>query len=82
MAIMAPFGGPLKMADLQGKSRRVRGSVPFGGRNGLVCLLRREKYCHNGGMALRAQVGMGAVIAPFRPHYRPPPAAKIPCKSG
>jgi hypothetical protein len=29
--------------------------------------LRREKYCHNGGMALRAQVGMGAVIAPFRP---------------
>jgi hypothetical protein len=26
------------MAGLQGKSRRVRGSVPFEGRNGLVCL--------------------------------------------
>jgi hypothetical protein len=51
MAIMAPAGGPLKMAGLQEKSRRVRGSAPFGGRNGLECLSRREKYCHNGGMA-------------------------------
>jgi hypothetical protein len=31
-----------------------RGSIPFGGSNGLVCLFplsRRSKYCHNGGMA-------------------------------
>jgi hypothetical protein len=39
MAIMAPSGGPLKAAGLQGKSRRVRGSVPFGGVDGLVCLV-------------------------------------------
>jgi hypothetical protein len=53
MAIMAPSGGPPKTAGLQGKSRRVRGSVPFGGSNGLVWLFfsRRNKYCHNGGMA-------------------------------
>ena len=38
MAIMAPAGGPLKMAGVQEKSRRVRGSAPFGGRNGLECL--------------------------------------------
>ena len=37
-AIMAPSGGPLKTSGLQGKSRRVRGSMPFGGSNGLVCL--------------------------------------------
>jgi hypothetical protein len=36
MAIMAPSGGPLKTVGLQGKRQRVRGSVPFGGRNGLV----------------------------------------------
>ena len=34
--------GPLErspeMAALQGKNGRVRGSAPFGGRNGLVCL--------------------------------------------
>jgi hypothetical protein len=37
-AIVAPSGGPLKTASLQGKSRGVRGSVPFGGRHGLECL--------------------------------------------
>jgi hypothetical protein len=35
---MAPSGGPLKTAGLQGKRRRVRGSVPFGGRNGHIWL--------------------------------------------
>ena len=34
-----PSRRTLETAVLQGKSRRVRGSVPFGGRNGLVCLL-------------------------------------------
>ena len=33
-----PSGGPLKTASLQGKSRTVWGSVPFGGRDGLECL--------------------------------------------
>jgi hypothetical protein len=37
--IMAPSGGPPKTGDLQGKKGRVRGSVPFGGSNRLVCLL-------------------------------------------
>jgi hypothetical protein len=55
MAIVAPSGGPLKTASLQGKRPRVRGSAPFGGRNGLVCLfLAQKKYCHNGGMASAA----------------------------
>jgi hypothetical protein len=35
---MAPRRGPQEAASLQGKSCRVRGSVPFGGSNGLVCL--------------------------------------------
>jgi hypothetical protein len=38
MAMMAPSGGPLKTLVLQGKIRRVPGSVPFGGSNGLACL--------------------------------------------
>jgi hypothetical protein len=29
--------------------------VPFGGSDGLVCLSRRDKYCHNGCMALAHQ---------------------------
>jgi hypothetical protein len=37
--MMAPSAAPTKAPDLQGKSRRVRGSVSFGGNNGLVCLL-------------------------------------------
>jgi hypothetical protein len=66
-----------------GKATGSGGSVPFGGSNGLVCLLEtREKYCHNGGMALRGQVGMGAVIAPFDPITVPLPETKNPCKSG
>jgi hypothetical protein len=62
MAIMASSGGPPKTVDLQGKRGRVRGSAPFGGRNGLVCLgvSTREKYCHNGGMALAYHHG-GAI---------------------
>jgi hypothetical protein len=74
MAIMAPSGGPLKTADLQGKSRRVRGSVPFGGRNGLVCLSRGEKYCHNGGMAFapeQAAAGSGSMMAVMAPARGP-----------
>jgi hypothetical protein len=38
--IMAPFAAPTKALGLQGKSRRVRGSVSFGGSNGLACLFR------------------------------------------
>ncbi len=51
MAIMAPSGAPLETAGLQGKYRRVQGSVPFGGSDGLVCLFfsDAEKYCHDGG---------------------------------
>jgi hypothetical protein len=36
--IMAPFAAPTKAVGLQGKSRRVRGSVSFGGSSGLVFL--------------------------------------------
>jgi hypothetical protein len=36
--MMAPFAATTKATGLQGKSRRVRGSVSFGGSNGLVCL--------------------------------------------
>jgi len=69
--IMAPFAAPTKAPVLQGKRRRVRGSVSFGGSNGLLCLSsRREKYCHKGGMAL-AHHGVGlpsgstmAIMAP------------------
>jgi hypothetical protein len=50
-AIMAPSGGPLKTARVQGKNHRVWGSVPFGGRDGLICLANGEKYWPNGGMA-------------------------------
>jgi hypothetical protein len=39
------------MLGLQGKSRRVLGFVPFGGRDRLVFVFHdRSKYCHNGGM--------------------------------
>jgi hypothetical protein len=49
MAIMAPSGGPLKTAGLQVKNRRVRGSAPFGGSDGLVCLMPiREFNIHAG----------------------------------
>jgi hypothetical protein len=33
------------------KTQRGAGSMPFGGEDALVRLSRREKYCHNGGMA-------------------------------
>jgi hypothetical protein len=36
--IMAPSAAPTEARHLQGKSRRARGSVSFGGSNGLVCL--------------------------------------------
>jgi hypothetical protein len=71
MAIMAPSGAPIEMAGLPGKYRRVQGSVPFGGSNGLVCLLAHaRRYCPNGGMAFPAQRGdsRGPTIASFRPH--------------
>jgi hypothetical protein len=71
-AIMAPSGGPLKTAGLQGKSRRVRGSVPFGGSNGLVCLSSRLKYWRNGAWpspASTAVAGSGSKMGSW-----PPPA--------
>jgi hypothetical protein len=56
MTIMAPSGGPLKSADLQVK-------IPWGSGVGallgaamdsslIFALTSREKYCHNGGMAI------------------------------
>jgi hypothetical protein len=44
-AITAPSGGSLETAGLQGNSRRVRGSVPFGGSNGLVWLTEPRPRC-------------------------------------
>ncbi len=43
MAIMAPSGGPLKTAGLQGEKPQRPGSVPFGGSNGLVDLRNVEQ---------------------------------------
>ena len=64
---MAISGGPLKTAGLQGKRRRVRGSVPFGGRNGHIWLAsRRAKYCHNEGMALAPHQAVATEIADER----------------
>jgi hypothetical protein len=40
--MMAPFAAPTKPACLQGKSRRIRGSVSFGGSNGLACLPKTQ----------------------------------------
>jgi hypothetical protein len=38
----------------------VRGSAPFGGSNGLVCLFHGgHRYCHNGGMAFAHAHGVG-----------------------
>jgi hypothetical protein len=43
-AIMAPSGGPLKKRLAAGETRRrAQGSVPFGGGNGLECLICRSK---------------------------------------
>jgi hypothetical protein len=36
--IMAPFAAATKASRLQGKCCSVRGSVPFGGRDELICL--------------------------------------------
>jgi hypothetical protein len=58
MAIMAPSGGPLS-ARLQGESRRVRGSVPFGGSNGLVW-----PACRTPGPAIVADRGTGWLVPP------------------
>jgi hypothetical protein len=65
IAIMAPKRGSQKAPSLQGKSRRVQGSVPFGGSNGLVCnfFISREKYCHNGGTTLPANPGAQTLAA-------------------
>jgi hypothetical protein len=53
--VTAPPSWSTEVDSLQGKSRRVQGSAPFGGSNGLICLSSfvRDKYCHNGGMAFR-----------------------------
>jgi hypothetical protein len=66
MAIMAPFGAPLKRLGLQGKCRRVPGSVPLWGQQWTRLLSfhpapstattghdfpHHAKYCQNGGMA-------------------------------
>jgi hypothetical protein len=58
MAMMAPSGGPLKTACLQGKSRKVRGSVPFGDSDRLVCLPSDlpEGYYAGASPPLRSQI--------------------------
>ena len=70
---MDPSGGPLRTVVLHGKCRRVQGSMPFGGSDGLVCLFaffrRREKYCHNGGMALAPNMA-AATHLQTRPRVR------------
>jgi hypothetical protein len=53
--MMVPSERSPEVAALQGKSRQGPGSAPFGGRNGLAAgfaFCSREKYSHNGGMAL------------------------------
>src|SRR6266516_1806718 len=76
-----PLARPLGKAGLQGKGL---GSAirAFGAAMGSSAYCQSRQVLPQRGMARRAQVGMGAVIAPFRPHYRPPPETKNPCKSG
>jgi integrase len=73
MAIMAPSGGPLKTAGLQGKSRRVRGSAPFGGSNGLVCLPMKDGrfWTDNAYRNWRSRIFAGAATAVGLDNARP-----------
>jgi hypothetical protein len=49
----APNAAPSEVAALQEKWVTAEGADAFGCADALECLLlsRREKYCHNGGMA-------------------------------
>jgi hypothetical protein len=74
--IMAPFAAPTKAPGLQGKIRRVSGSVFFGGSDGLVCLFHTgRKYCHNGGMAFARHHDVGL---PRGPRWRSWPLPAVP----
>ena len=69
-AIVAPSRGPPETAGMQGKCLAVRGPCPLGAAmesSAFFFLCSREKYCPNGGMALRRQLAVGAVIAPSVP---------------
>jgi hypothetical protein len=53
-----PFRRSPENGWFTGKKPQGPGSVPFGGSNGLVCLLHdQSKYCHNGGMSFPHQLG-------------------------
>jgi len=43
IGMTAPFSGSQEVPGLQAKMPGVRDPVPFGGSNGLVCLLLRER---------------------------------------
>jgi hypothetical protein len=77
--MMAPSDGPLKMRGLQDKCPRVPGADAFGGRHELECLFScgREKYCHNGGMALAdlavaCRGSKTAIVAPSAARQKEP----------
>ena len=84
MAIMVPSRGPPKTGDLQGKSGRVRGSAPLGGRNGLVCLQTAEVLPH-GGHRLRPpprrRLAWGSTMAIMVLSGGPPKTARLQGKS-
>jgi hypothetical protein len=60
-AVMAPSGGPLKTACLQGKKFTGSGGpCPLGAAmDSSAYFCRRDKYCHNGGMAFAHYHGVG-----------------------
>ena len=67
MPIMAPLARPLGKPGLQGKLGWGPEFALFGGSNGLDCLSKRKKYCHNGGMAFAPPSGVGL---PGGPRWR------------
>jgi hypothetical protein len=63
--MMAPGAAPTKAAGLQGKKPQGSGGPCLWGQQWTqlpVCLSRREKYCHNGGMTFAHH--SGKVIRP------------------
>jgi hypothetical protein len=76
MAMMAPLAVPRKLSVCRGKGLGSIIRALWGpGWPRLLVASRREKYCHNGGMAYvdGARVRRDVTIAPFRPLIVPPP---------
>jgi hypothetical protein len=78
-----PFRGPIKALSLQDKRLPGPGSVPFGGSNGLVCLLPLARStATTGGMTFARSLGAVVTVtgcwgrrsAPMAPRFQARPA--------